>query len=118
LAEPILNLHLQGVLFEVTQNQLEPAAAIIARRKRIEHAWRQRAALVVIHVHRQADLLEMALALGSLGRFPDLLNGRQEYGHENSNDGDDDQQLNECEGRGEARAFQHGRDLSLKSECE
>jgi hypothetical protein len=49
----------------------------------------------MVVVQRQANLLEIVLALGPAGRFASLLNCRQQQGDEYGNDGDDNQQLDE-----------------------
>jgi hypothetical protein len=48
-------------------------------------------------VHRQAELLEVVLALDAAGRFARGLHRRQEQGHENADDGDHHEQLHERE---------------------
>ena len=52
-------------------------------------------ALVV--VQRQAELLEIVLALRPAGRLAGLLHGWQQQGHQDANDRNDHQQLNEGE---------------------
>ena len=45
----------------------------------------------------QAELFEMIRALHATRRLARRLNGRQQQGHQNSNDGDDNQQFDERE---------------------
>src|SRR5262249_11703848 len=58
---------------------------------------REAALRVVVVVQSQADLLQVVLALGPVGRLTHLLDGRQQQADEYSNDGDDDEQFNERE---------------------
>jgi hypothetical protein len=63
---------------------------------------------ITILVNRQADLPHVICALGSSGGAPRSLNGRQEQTHEQSDNGDNDQQLHQRE-----RWFaSHGTDLA------
>jgi len=48
-------------------------------------------------VNGESDLLEVVAALAAAGRLPGLLNGGEQDGHENGDDGDDDEQLNQRE---------------------
>src|SRR5262249_9058103 len=69
-------------------------------------ARRERAVGVVVVVKRQADLLEVVLALGAGGGFADFLDGGQEQADEHGDDGYDHQQLDQREtaARGGVRA--------------
>jgi hypothetical protein len=67
-----------------------PATALLARR---EHGVD-----VLVLVHRQGDLLEIAEALRATRRFPRRLYGRQQQGQEHADDRDDDQELDQGEG--------------------
>ncbi len=48
-----------------------------------------------VSLQREHDLLDVVDALRSPRRFSGRLDRRQEQGHENSNDGDHDEQLDE-----------------------
>ena len=50
---------------------------------------------IVIVVQRQTHLLQIVFALSTTGSFASLLNGRQQQGDQNRNDGDYHQQFNE-----------------------
>ena len=58
-----------------------------------------RVALVGTHVvvHRQPELFEITLALSPAARFAGDLNGRQEHGDQDTDDGNHDQQFHERE---------------------
>jgi len=56
------------------------------------------AACVDVTVHRQTDLLQLVLAGTSSSRLAGLLHRRQKQAHQHSNNGDDDEQYNECDG--------------------
>jgi hypothetical protein len=56
---------------------------------------------IVVSLERQAQLLEVLLALHPGRGFADLLHGRQEQAEEDADDGNHDQQLDQ----GETRAF-------------
>src|SRR5262245_57611204 len=60
-------------------------------------AGREETQRVVVVVERQADLLEVVLALRPRGRLAHLLDGGQEQADEDGNDGEDDQQLDQRE---------------------
>ena len=63
------------------------------------HAAGGRAAMgAFVIVDGQAELLEVVLALGSPGGLAGLLNGGEQEGDQDRDDGDDDQELNEREG--------------------
>ena len=51
---------------------------------------------IMVVVHRQANLLQIVFALRAPGRFTCLLNGWQQQGNQDRNDGNDHQQLNQC----------------------
>jgi hypothetical protein len=57
---------------------------------------------------READLLEVVLALGAVGRLADLLDGRQQQAHQHRNDRDHDEQLDERERRAPQMTLPHG----------
>src|SRR5262249_52941296 len=69
---------------------VNPAAAAFADRAR-----RQPFVHVVVHVHGQAELLEVVLALGAGGRRPHLLHRRHQQADQHRDDGDDHQQLDQ-----------------------
>src|SRR5262249_62380646 len=71
-----------------------PAEILLARDV---DGWRKPIVRVVEVVGRQADLLEVVLALQAIGSLPDLLDGREQEANEDCNNGDDDEQLNKCE---------------------
>lgn len=52
---------------------------------------------IVIVVKCNTDLLEITLALRPTSSFTGLLNSGQQEGHKNCNDGDNDEQLDQCE---------------------
>ncbi len=52
---------------------------------------------LVIVVAGDADLLEVVAALAAAGRFPGLLDRRQQDGHQDGDDGDDNEQFNQSE---------------------
>ncbi len=60
------------------------------------HRWEDSGCALVV-VQGQPNLLEIVLALRSSSCFAGLLNCRQEQRNQDCNDGDDDQQLNQCE---------------------
>ena len=60
-------------------------------------ARRERSDGRVVVVQSQADLLEVVDALGASGRLACRLNGRQEQGDENGDDGDDYEEFNQRE---------------------
>ncbi len=49
----------------------------------------------MVIVNRQADLLEIVLALRPAGRFAGLLDSGQQQGNQHGNNGDDDEQFDE-----------------------
>src|SRR5262249_20904906 len=63
----------------------------------INESRRKRAVTVVILDQRQAELLEVVLALDAPSRFAGLLYGRQQETNQDADDGDDNQHLDECE---------------------
>jgi hypothetical protein len=58
-------------------------------------------------VQRQADLVQVVLALEACGGLADLLDGGQEHADQDRDDRDDHQQLDQ----GEGTAVTHGRTL-------
>ncbi len=58
----------------------------------------QLAKIGVVVVGSDADLPEVTGALHFVGSFADFLNGWEEQGHEQRNDGDDDEEFDESEG--------------------
>lgn len=83
-------------LFEVWQetsvNRPRPANGKLCR-LRVAKTGRQELMHIEIVVNRQAELFEMIPALNATGGFTRLLNGGQQQSYQNSNDGDDHQQL-------------------------
>ena len=57
----------------------------------------------VVIVHRQSNLLQIVQALGPPRRFPRRLNGGQQQGDQDADDGDHHQQLDQREGTRDAR---------------
>ena len=82
-------------LFDVGQDSHEPGETV-STRLRGQSAWWKHAVGVFIIMNRQADLLEIVLALQPSRRLARRLHGRQQQGDENADDGDDHQKLNEC----------------------
>ena len=70
---------------------------VLGVRRVRHHAGREAAVGVVVVVQRQAELLEVVLALGPVGRLADLLDGGQEQADQDRDDRDDDEQLDERE---------------------
>jgi hypothetical protein len=60
----------------------------------------------VVIVHRDAELLEVALARRASSRFASLLNGGQQQCNQHSDDGNDDQQFYQRESP--VSSFRHG----------
>ena len=75
---------------------LESADSSVASLKTMSAPGRSAARLLVV-VHRQADLLEVIGALNAAARLARRLHGRQEQGDQDRDDGDDHQQLDQCE---------------------
>src|SRR5262245_8320613 len=76
--------------------------------KDLSRQWRQLTVRGLVVVHREADLLEVVLALYPVGRLANLLDGREQQADQDRDDRYDDEQLNE----GEGAALQGGHDES------
>ena len=71
---------------------------------------RETVVCVEVIVQRETDLFEVIFALGSPSGLTGLLHGRQQQGHQDGDDRDDDQQLDERETRpGSGIRFQGGK---------
>jgi hypothetical protein len=81
-----------------------PAVAIFVGvgRQLIEVAARRMGELVVIvldvHLHRESEVLQVALAGGALGLIFRFFQSGHQDSHENGDDGDDNEELDKCEG--------------------
>ena len=73
----------------------QPPAVVDAAGRRSRAGRRKRLMRAVVVVHGQPELLEVVLALGLPGRLSGLLDGRQQEGHQDGDDGDDHQQLDQ-----------------------
>src|SRR5262249_61544031 len=97
-----VDLVVHALLFEIRQQPRAPAPAwaktrtIYAGSGRSE-TRRKRPVRAMVVVKRQADLLEVILALSSRGGLANSLNGRYEQAHEDRNDRDHDEQLDQSE---------------------
>jgi hypothetical protein len=62
-----------------------------------KHTWRKRLMDIVIEVEGEAELLPVVAALDPPRRLTGRLNGRQQQGDQDANDGDHHEQLDERE---------------------
>jgi len=77
-------------------------------------AWEDDGVFVIVAIVLMTDthLLEIAQTLGVIGGFTRAAQGRQQDGNEQTDDGDDHQQFNQCES---TESIGHDRFLSFKS---
>ncbi len=100
----------QVILLHVRQERMDPAAANPSRVVAVEVVvlpGGKHALDAVVVVQGEPDLFEVVGALGAGGRFPDLLDGREQQADEDRDDGDHNEQLDQREG-----ATLHGRTLA------
>ena len=83
-------------------------AAALAVDQSPQPARREAIVDAVVVVDRQADLLEVVLALGASGRFARRLHGRQQQSDQHADDGDDHQQFDERKATSPGKENQHG----------
>jgi hypothetical protein len=63
----------------------------------IGHARHEPTVHVVVVVQRYSELLQFVVAFRTIRRLASRLNGRQQQGHQDPNDGNDHQQFNKGE---------------------
>ena len=74
------------------------AEPLVRRERGPRHvARREGVGRVAVALDREADLLEVVLALGVRRGVPDLADGRQQQPDEDGDDGEDDEQFHERE---------------------
>jgi hypothetical protein len=92
-----------GVLIKVGQQRDKPVGSLVRVRNPRGISWsideegRKRAVRAVVIVHRQTNLLQLALATGTPGCFAGLLHSRQQQRDQHCQDRNDHQQFNQSE---------------------
>ena len=95
----------QSLLLEIGHDVVDPAARLLLAGAAVGIADVEMAPTVGgitsggvgVVIDRQGELLQVVLALNLASRLACRLNGRQQQGNENADDGDDHQQFNESE---------------------
>jgi hypothetical protein len=101
----VVSIHFlkKGGLFDIRQEMLEPAAAIIVvGGPVVVEIWapltrRESTLDSMVIVQREADLPEMVLTLDAVAGFADFLDRRQQQGDQDADNGNHHQKLDERE---------------------